>query len=163
MRTCFALGLALIAGCAAQSEPAQVPADHPANPSAAAAPLSPPSETLAAGADGAGTGTGPRSTVQATSDGGAAHDPGDVHDGHGMTPAAPHASPAATVAYTCPHHPEVVSDKPGECPKCHMTLRPKAVSAATPSARPATTPAATPHGRGSDEGHGDHGGHGGHP
>jgi hypothetical protein len=24
--------------------------------------------------------------------------------------------------YTCPMHPEIVSDKPGSCPKCHMAL-----------------------------------------
>jgi hypothetical protein len=33
--------------------------------------------------------------------------------------------PAATV-YTCPMHPEVISDKPGNCPKCGMKLVPKA-------------------------------------
>jgi len=27
--------------------------------------------------------------------------------------------------YTCPMHPEVVSDKPGTCPKCGMDLEPK--------------------------------------
>jgi hypothetical protein len=28
----------------------------------------------------------------------------------------------ASVKYTCTMHPEVISDKPGECPKCGMTL-----------------------------------------
>jgi hypothetical protein len=30
----------------------------------------------------------------------------------------------ASVKYTCPMHPEVVSDRPGKCPKCGMTLVP---------------------------------------
>lgn len=33
-------------------------------------------------------------------------------------------SPAAQ-KYTCPMHPEVVQDKPGDCPKCGMKLVPK--------------------------------------
>jgi hypothetical protein len=28
----------------------------------------------------------------------------------------------AGVIYTCPMHPEVISDKPGKCPKCKMDL-----------------------------------------
>jgi hypothetical protein len=28
----------------------------------------------------------------------------------------------AKVQYTCTMHPEVISDKPGNCPKCGMTL-----------------------------------------
>ncbi len=28
----------------------------------------------------------------------------------------------AGVQYTCPMHPEVISDKPGSCPKCGMDL-----------------------------------------
>jgi hypothetical protein len=27
-----------------------------------------------------------------------------------------------TVKYTCPMHPEVISDTPGACPKCGMTM-----------------------------------------
>lgn len=31
----------------------------------------------------------------------------------------------ATVAYSCPMHPEVQSDKAGKCPKCGMDLKKK--------------------------------------
>jgi Cu+-exporting ATPase len=33
--------------------------------------------------------------------------------------------------YTCPMHPEVEQDRPGDCPKCGMTLEPKTVTAGT--------------------------------
>lgn len=33
--------------------------------------------------------------------------------------------------YTCPMHPEVQQDHPGDCPKCGMALEPKAVTAGT--------------------------------
>ena len=42
--------------------------------------------------------------------------------------AAPKAS--ATVIYTCPMHPEVQQDHPGDCPKCGMTLELKTGGAA---------------------------------
>jgi hypothetical protein len=32
------------------------------------------------------------------------------------------AKKAATVQYTCPMHPDVVQDKPGNCPKCGLKL-----------------------------------------
>jgi hypothetical protein len=28
----------------------------------------------------------------------------------------------STIKYTCPMHPEIISDKPGRCPKCGMAL-----------------------------------------
>jgi hypothetical protein len=40
------------------------------------------------------------------------------------------ANDAPTV-YVCPMHPEVTSDRPGLCPKCHMKL----VSKPTPRSR----------------------------
>jgi hypothetical protein len=33
------------------------------------------------------------------------------------------------VIYTCPMHPEVISDKPGTCPECGMFLEKKEVKA----------------------------------
>jgi len=36
---------------------------------------------------------------------------------------------ATRTVYTCPMHPEVISDKPGKCPKCGMTLVKKTTTA----------------------------------
>ena len=38
--------------------------------------------------------------------------------------------------YTCPMHPEVVSDQPGDCPKCGMALEPMGVPAADDGPNP---------------------------
>ncbi|RQS25855.1 heavy metal-binding domain-containing protein, partial [Burkholderia sp. Bp8990] len=35
----------------------------------------------------------------------------------------PQALPEGTI-YTCPMHPEIRQDHPGQCPKCGMTLEP---------------------------------------
>jgi hypothetical protein len=32
--------------------------------------------------------------------------------------------PAMKQLYTCPMHPDVISDQPGKCPKCGMNLVP---------------------------------------
>src|SRR5258706_10686903 len=42
------------------------------------------------------------------------------HD-HALSTIAP-APPAAGARYTCPMHPEVLRDRPGDCPKCGMAL-----------------------------------------
>ena len=45
---------------------------------------------------------------------------------------APSISPieGTELRYTCPMHPEVIQDKPGNCPKCGMALEPMTVTAA---------------------------------
>jgi Cu+-exporting ATPase len=40
-------------------------------------------------------------------------------------PASPQAAIVGSTEYTCPMHPEVVSDYPGPCPKCGMALEPR--------------------------------------
>lgn len=52
-------------------------------------------------------------------------DPTAYRDGN--RPAAKPA-PKGTL-YTCPMHPEVVSDRPGDCPKCGMALEPAGIPA----------------------------------
>jgi Cu+-exporting ATPase len=70
-------------------------------------------------------------------------------------PASPATAPAV---YTCPHHPEVVSNQPGDCPKCGMALTPE--PATQPSTEPAKAQDHSGHqGHSAHEGHEGHGGH----
>ena len=39
--------------------------------------------------------------------------------------------PQSKAIYTCPMHPEIQQDHPGDCPKCGMALEPKTVTAGT--------------------------------
>lgn len=49
----------------------------------------------------------------------------DHHHAHGPPPAAPAAGPPQPgTVYTCPMHPEIRQDHPGNCPKCGMSLEP---------------------------------------
>jgi Cu+-exporting ATPase len=53
---------------------------------------------------------------------------------HGNRSTAKVKSSAANQIYTCPMHPEVQRDHPGQCPKCGMTLELKTVTAGTDDA-----------------------------
>jgi Cu+-exporting ATPase len=57
----------------------------------------------------------------------AAHEHAHHGHAHALAPAsAPEA--AASGQWTCPMHPEIVSDKPGDCPLCGMALEPMVAS-----------------------------------
>jgi len=43
-------------------------------------------------------------------------------------PAPAHEHAPSAASYTCPMHPEVASDRPGDCPKCGMALEPRTVA-----------------------------------
>ena len=45
--------------------------------------------------------------------------------------AKPEQKPQGKAIYTCPMHPEIEQDNPGDCPKCGMALEPKTVTAGT--------------------------------
>src|SRR5262249_10873232 len=46
-----------------------------------------------------------------------------------MEATAPAAPPDGKIEYICPMDPEIVRDRPGNCPKCGMALEPRVVSA----------------------------------
>ena len=50
---------------------------------------------------------------------------------HGNHSTAKVQPSAANTIYTCPMHPEVQQDHPGNCPKCGMTLELKTAKAGT--------------------------------
>ena len=133
--------LALLSGCDCEAAAPRITADHPAHPDAAESPLPAPSATLALGS----TAPVPTSS-EAAHDHGVKHvgrddrenaaadqqqqkaESGHAHHDHGAEPVT-NPSPTMTrpaggaTLYTCPHHPEVTSDKPGQtCPKCRMKL-----------------------------------------
>ncbi len=122
-RTLFALALTL-SGCASRDIDLQSGASADAAAEVAPAPDS--MGVLLSGFD-------PESAAPTSSTDREHH----VHHGHGSDL----APKGAGTEYTCPHHPEVRSDKPGVCPKCKMDLvpsqpRPKAEPEHDHGARP---------------------------
>jgi len=47
---------------------------------------------------------------------------GSGPDGHAAQSGDASVKKSETIQYTCSMHPEVVQDKPGDCPKCGMKL-----------------------------------------
>lgn len=94
-RTCALLWLALAIG--ACSSAAIDVTGSAADPARTSPPVSPGSGVLRPGFD-------PLSLAPAPEGSAEQHEHGPGH-------------------YTCPHHPEVKSDAPGDCPKCGMPLR----------------------------------------
>lgn len=111
-----------------------VSANHPANPNAPTAPLpetgasvTPPTEGAT---DAAHSHTGHSHQAPTPAPMGSGHD----HQGHGQSSpssAPPHAEEKAQPSegqaevYTCPMHPEIIRNAPGNCPICGMKLVPK--------------------------------------
>lgn len=114
------LCVAGLAGCRPY-EPPPVTADHPASPEAPAAPLTPAPSTLAI--DEANLPSMP-AELQMHSHGQAGMEMTAPAPTSESVPKAPSSEPAQAI-YTCPMHPEVVSDQPGTCPKCGMELVPR--------------------------------------
>ena len=146
LRSLFALaGALLLAGCAPALQEAAPPdpSRHPASvrareaepprttaslvADAYVAPVADPLDVVPASAAAAIGGHGGHD-AHAGHGGAAAPVPSSGHAGHMNGPAPAGKVVPSKAAYSCPMHPEVVSAKPGKCPKCGMKLVPKAQS-----------------------------------
>ncbi len=96
---CVLFGSLILFGCTGAIKLQPLPADHPANPAAAEAPMPPPTQTL-------------RDGPEASSEG-----PDALPSEHPMD----HDHEGAV--YTCSMHPEVKMSAPGRCPECGMALK----------------------------------------
>ena len=106
----------VLGGCSASSPNLAPSADHPANPGAPGARMQAPSQTVLA----ISSGELPATEQSMPGMQHMAHGMGDMQ--HEVPGASTPATTQATAVFTCTMHPEVTSDKPGDCPKCGMKL-----------------------------------------
>ena len=182
-RITLALGVLILAGCAAMPSQTTLGPDHPANPDAPAASLPAVSSTLAigpaprtstinspeaessgghAGHESSGAMSGAQGTAgQQMPDGVKVTDDAGAHATHGApgsegSALPPSGSAGGVAQYVCPMHPKVVSANPTDkCPICKMKINKPIKS----GAMPATKPEAAPSQGGADNAQGQHGGH----
>lgn len=118
---------ALAIGCATDPPPRPVMID-PSNPAA------PESASLAIGSltqpspapKAVDTEQGERQAEQPASAPAHGHEHGsDIAPETAKSAGDQRGAAQKAIVYTCPMHPEVISDKPGRCPKCGMKLVPK--------------------------------------
>ncbi len=102
------LAVALV-GCATGSALRPLDPSHPASPAAAEAAITEPATML-------------RETSPADEGEGSGPSPHSGHTMHGSSRSHGAASASARAEYVCPMHPEIRRSRPGQCPKCGMTL-----------------------------------------
>ena len=136
MRRILCVLVSILSFAACVSEPKRLAAAvDPSNPDALEAPPASPPSAFAA----------PTSEVPEP----ARAPEGAGHAQHGGAAPAPAPEAGATV-YTCPMHPEVRSNKPGNCPKCGMKLVPVKPEGSGPAdaGQPGSAPSGHDHGHG---------------
>lgn len=112
---------ALAVACASVPPPATRSPQNPAHPDAPESATPPLSPTLM---------TEPEPGLASPEAIAGAH---AMHQGHGQAAAPPAQAATRTEApYTCPMHPDVKAEAPGECPICGMTLARKKPEAPRP-------------------------------
>lgn len=105
----------LLTSCATTFEPPPLAANHPANPNAMETPRARPPRLMADDLTRKTTALLASKEPQQSD-----YKPADPHAGHDMS--GMKGMDESKAYWTCPMHPEIHADKPGQCPKCGMTL-----------------------------------------